>query len=113
MGSLQVRLFLSYLVIIAVTLGLTAFGLFLLLGGYRDSISYGNLEDVGVLINEQANAEIRSIREANQSGTEPLSGQDLLRNQCDESPIEAPIQTSPRRPGSHFAGGSSRRLGAG
>lgn len=78
MGSLQVRLFLSYLVIIAVTLGLTALGLFLLLGGYRDSISYGNLEDVGVLINEQANAEIRSIREANQSGAEPLSGQDLL-----------------------------------
>jgi len=78
MGSLQVRLFLSYLVIIAVTLGLTALGLFLLLGGYRDSISYGNLEDVGVLINEQANAEIRSIREANVSGSEQLSGQDLL-----------------------------------
>ena len=36
MGSLQVRLFLTYLVIIGVTLGLAAVSLFLLLGGYRD-----------------------------------------------------------------------------
>ncbi|MGE5595136.1 MAG: hypothetical protein ACM3S1_03765, partial [Hyphomicrobiales bacterium] len=60
MGSLQVRLFLTYFVIIGVTLGLTALSLFLLLGGYRDSISYGNLEDVGALINEQARLEIQN-----------------------------------------------------
>ena len=40
MGSLQVRLFLTYLVIITVTLSLTALSLFLQIGGYRDSISY-------------------------------------------------------------------------
>jgi signal transduction histidine kinase len=60
MGSLQVRLFLTYLVIIGVTLGLAALSLFLLLGGYRDNISYGNLEDLGRLIDSQANTEIRN-----------------------------------------------------
>src|SRR6185312_14153329 len=53
MGSLQVRLFLTYLVIISVTLGLTALSLFLQIGKYRDSISYGNLEDLGRLIDSQ------------------------------------------------------------
>ncbi len=43
MGSLQVRLFTTYLFIIAVTLGLAALSLLLQLGEYRDSISYGNL----------------------------------------------------------------------
>ena len=60
MGSLQVRLFLTYLVIITVTLSLTALSLFLQIGGYRDSISYGNLEDLGRLIDSQAKTEIAS-----------------------------------------------------
>jgi len=60
MGSLQVRLFLTYLVIISVTLGLTALSLFLQIGGYRDSISYGNLEDLGRLVDSQANTEIQN-----------------------------------------------------
>jgi signal transduction histidine kinase len=60
MGSLQVRLFLSFIVIIGVTLGLTALSLFLLLGGYRNSISYGNLEDVAALINQQAINEVQA-----------------------------------------------------
>lgn len=60
MGSLQVRLFLTYLAIIGVTLGLTALSLFLLLGGYREQISYGNLEDVSALINQLALYEIES-----------------------------------------------------
>jgi signal transduction histidine kinase len=59
MSSLQVRLFLTYLVIISVTLGLAALSLFLQIGGYRDSISYGNLEDLGRLIDSQASAEIQ------------------------------------------------------
>ncbi len=58
MGSLQFRLFLTYLVIISVTLGLTALSLFLQIGGYRDSISYGNLEDLGRLIDYQAQSEL-------------------------------------------------------
>jgi len=53
-GSLQVRLFTTYLFIIAVTLGLAALSLLLQLGEYRDSISYGNLEDLGRLVNSQA-----------------------------------------------------------
>jgi len=60
MASLQVRLFLSFIVVIGVTLGLTALSLFLLLGGYRNSISYGNLEDVAALINQQAIHEVDS-----------------------------------------------------
>ncbi|MCC6382457.1 MAG: HAMP domain-containing histidine kinase [Dehalococcoidia bacterium] len=75
MGNLQVRLFVTYLVIIGVTLGLAALSLFLLLGGYRDSISYGNLEDVGALIDRQANYEIQN---AVQKGDATLTGQDLL-----------------------------------
>ena len=75
MSTIQVRLFLTYLVIIGVTLGLAALSLFLLLGGYRDSISYGNLEDIGSLINEQANAE---IREASRAGEGQIEGQELL-----------------------------------
>ncbi|MEX1103979.1 MAG: hypothetical protein WED87_07000, partial [Dehalococcoidia bacterium] len=54
MGSLQFRLFLSYIVIIGVTLGLAALSLFLLLGGYRNDITYGNLEDVSLLVNALA-----------------------------------------------------------
>ena len=59
MGSLQVRLFLTYLFIILVTLALATLSLILQIGGYREDISYGNLEDLGLLINSQANAEIR------------------------------------------------------
>ncbi len=60
MGSLQVRLLFTYLFIIAVTLFLAALSLFLQIGGYRDDISYGNLEDLGRLINAQANAELQA-----------------------------------------------------
>lgn len=59
MGALQVRLFLTYLIIIGVTLGLAALSLFLLLGGYRDDISYSSLEDIGVLIDAQANTQVK------------------------------------------------------
>jgi signal transduction histidine kinase len=54
MGSLQLRLFASYIVIIGVTLGLAALSLFLLLGGYRNDITYGNLEDLSLLVNALA-----------------------------------------------------------
>ncbi|MFN0093543.1 MAG: sensor histidine kinase [Dehalococcoidia bacterium] len=60
MGTLQFRLFVTYLFIIVVTLGLAALSLFLLLGGYRNSISYTNLEDVGALLDRQAQYEIES-----------------------------------------------------
>ena len=75
MGSLQVRLLLTYLVIIGVTLGLTALGLFIVLGGYRDSISYGNLEDVGALINDQAK---NNLKAATAPGEPKLTNADLL-----------------------------------
>lgn len=78
-GSLQVRLFLTYLVIIGVTLGLAALSLFLLLGGYRNSISYGSLEDLGPLVDSQANAEIRAAVERARIPGGPTPGtQDLL-----------------------------------
>ncbi len=79
-GSLQVRLFLTYLVIIGVTLGLAALSLFLLLGGYRNSISYGSLDDLGPLVDSQANAEIRSAVESRNPVPDqtPLESQDLL-----------------------------------
>ena len=64
MGSLQVRLFTTYLFIIAVTLGLAALSLLLQLGEYRDSISYGNLEDLGRLTNSVAEARIREAADA-------------------------------------------------
>lgn len=64
MGSLQVRLFFTYLVIISVTLGLTALSLFLQIGSYRDSISYGNLEDLGRLVYYQATADIATSIDA-------------------------------------------------
>ncbi|MBI2767044.1 MAG: HAMP domain-containing histidine kinase [Chloroflexi bacterium] len=75
MGSLQVRLFVTYLIIIGVTLGFAALSLFLLLGGYRDEISYGNLEDIGGLINQQAHAELQIARA---SGESPPPGDYLL-----------------------------------
>jgi len=81
MGSLQARLFLTYFVIIGVTLGLAALSLFLLLGGYRDNISYGNLEDLGPLINSQANEKIKAAvqQSANaQPGTAIPEAQNLL-----------------------------------
>lgn len=63
MGSLQIRLFTTYLFIIAVTLGLAALSLLLQLGEYRDSISYGNLEDLGRLVNSQASIEIQQLND--------------------------------------------------
>jgi signal transduction histidine kinase len=58
-GSLQVRLLITYFFVIAVTLGLAALSLLLQLGEYRDSISYGNLEDMGRLVNSQASLQIQ------------------------------------------------------
>ncbi len=72
MGSLQVRLFLTYLIIIVVTLGLAALTLYLQVGGYRDSLSYNSLEDLGRLVDLQA--------ETAMEGSEPPTGTDLLLN---------------------------------
>jgi len=67
MGSLQLRLFVTYLFIILVTLGLAALSLLLQLGEYRDSISYGNLEDMGRLVNSQASIEVQLQAQAQDS----------------------------------------------
>lgn len=73
--SLQVRLLFTYLAIIVVTLALAALSLLLQMGEYREQISYGNLEDLGRLVNSQANAEIqRAIEE----GDPAASGEVLL-----------------------------------
>jgi signal transduction histidine kinase len=72
MGSLQFRLFLSYIVIIGVTLGLAAFSLFLLLGGYRDDITYGNLEDLSRVVNALALDQVADPS----NGTPPGVGQE-------------------------------------
>ncbi len=74
MGSLQVRLLLTYLAIIIVTLMLAALSLFLQMGEYREQISYGNLEDLGRLVNSQATTEIqRAIEEG-----DPAEGGEVL-----------------------------------
>ena len=75
MDTLQVRLFVSYLTVIVVTLGLAALSLFLLLGGYRDSISYTNLEDVAALLDRQAQFEVEAAVSAS---TAPPEGAYLL-----------------------------------
>lgn len=75
MGSLQVRLILTYLATILVTLGLAALSLFLLIGDYRDSISYSNLEDISRLIDSVAAAEIKS---ATARRDPPLNAPNLL-----------------------------------
>lgn len=66
--------------IIGVTLGLAALSLFLLLGGYRNSISYGSLDDLGPLVDSQANAEIRLAVESRGAIPDqaPPESQDLL-----------------------------------
>lgn len=70
MRSLQVRLFLTYLIIIVVTLALAALSLLLQMGEYREQISYGNLEDLGRLVNSQANIEIqRAVDEGEPTDT--------------------------------------------
>ncbi|MCL6644136.1 MAG: hypothetical protein K6U88_04000, partial [Dehalococcoidia bacterium] len=78
MGSLQVRLLFTYLFIIAVTLFLAALSLFLQIGGYRDDISYGNLEDLGRLINAQANAELQARLETAPGDPVPTTNDLLL-----------------------------------
>lgn len=78
MGSLQVRLLFTYLFIIAVTLFLAALSLFLQIGGYRDDISYGNLEDLGRLINAQANAELQAHLETAPGDPVPTTNDLLL-----------------------------------
>lgn len=97
MGSIQLRLFVTYLVIIGVTLGLTAVSLFLLLGGYRDDITYGNLEDVGRLTDSTANDAIRTA--ASQPSGQAPNAADLLftlrqfleRRDADEIPGETSV----------------------
>lgn len=66
-SSLQIRLFLTYLVIIMVTLLLAALGLYLQVGGYRDSLSYKSLEDLGRLVDLQASITV-ALRSANDPG---------------------------------------------
>jgi len=84
MGSLQVRLFTTYLFIIAVTLGLAALSLLLQLGEYRDSISYGNLEDLGRVTGAVANNVIQAEAPGEASPTDPeellVSLSQLLNN---------------------------------
>ena len=78
MSSLQIRLLTTYFFVIAVTLGLAAFSLLLQLGEYRDSISYGNLEDLGRLVNSQAGLVIdRQASDPQSPGQEP---NELLTN---------------------------------
>ena len=93
MGSLQVRLFFSYIVIIGVTLGLAALSLFLLLGGYRNDITYGNLEDLSRVINSLA---IEQIRDDLDGTSEPAVGDEeallsslrsVLSNPGDETTV--------------------------
>jgi hypothetical protein len=52
----------------------------LLLGGYRNSISYGSLDDLGSLVDSQANAEIQAaVRNAGSIPGQPApESQDLL-----------------------------------
>lgn len=88
MASLQVRLFLSFIIIIGVTLGLTALSLFLLLGGYRNSISYGNLEDVALLINQQAIHEVDSAEA-------PAPNVPTPESQTTSAPGDSPAASTP------------------
>jgi len=77
-GSLQLRLFLSYFVIIAVTLTLFAVSLFLLLGGYRDSITYESLEDLAGLVATQADSEVRGLTDGADPNGQPPTVVDLV-----------------------------------
>jgi signal transduction histidine kinase len=74
LGSLQTRLLFTYLLVIVVTLGLTVAGLFFVLSSYRDTISYGNLEDIAALVPAQVAFQIQNNSAA---GDAPLD-QDLL-----------------------------------
>ena len=69
--SLQVRLLVTYFFVIAVTLGLASLSLLLQLGEYRDSISYGNLEDMGRLVNSQASLQIQLSADSALPGDQP------------------------------------------
>jgi len=80
MGSLQVRLFLTYLFIIGVTLGLATLSLFLLLGGYRNSITYGNLETLGPFVRTQVGITARDVLEGREPGDTVPLGADVLLN---------------------------------
>ncbi|HET7737625.1 MAG TPA: HAMP domain-containing sensor histidine kinase [Tepidiformaceae bacterium] len=75
MASLQYRLLFTYLFVITVTLLLAAVSLFVLLGGYRDSITYDNLDDLALLVNAQASVELRDAADAE---TEPQDADLLL-----------------------------------
>jgi signal transduction histidine kinase len=79
LGSLQVRLFLTYLVIIGVTLGLATLSLFLLFGGYRDGITYSNLEVIAPVVRAQANSQIGPVKAAHDESS-PVSVSTQLLN---------------------------------
>lgn len=78
MGSLQVRLFLTYLVIIGVTLGLATLSLFLLFGGYRDGITYENLEVLAPVIRAQAADQVEEITDDRTPGSPVAVHTELL-----------------------------------
>ncbi|MDZ7728933.1 MAG: HAMP domain-containing sensor histidine kinase [Dehalococcoidia bacterium] len=79
MGTLQARLFLTYLFVIVVTLGLATLSLFLLLGGYRDSVTYGNLETLGPFVRTQLGITAPEVEENHDpTGTVPLEAEVLL-----------------------------------
>jgi signal transduction histidine kinase len=80
MGSLQIRLFLTYLFIIGVTLGLATLSLFLLLGGYRNSITYGNLETLGPFVRTQVGITAPDVLEGREPGDTVPLGADVLLN---------------------------------
>jgi two-component system, OmpR family, sensor kinase len=80
MGSLQVRLFLTYLFIIVVTLGLATLSLFLLLGGYRDSITYGNLETLGPFVRTQVGITAPDVLDSREPDDTVPVGADVLLN---------------------------------
>jgi two-component system, OmpR family, sensor kinase len=80
MGSLQVRLFLTYLFIIGVTLGLATLSLFLMLGGYRDSITYGNLETLGPFVRTQVGITAPDVLDSRDPDDTVPIGADVLLN---------------------------------
>jgi signal transduction histidine kinase len=73
-SSLQSRLFLTYVVIIVFTLCLVALTVYLQVGGYRDRLSYRGLEDIGRLVDLEANL---AAQQAAATG-EPEPGRALL-----------------------------------
>ncbi len=72
------RLFLTYLVIIGVTLGLATLSLFLLFGGYRDGITYENLEVLAPVVRAEANSEIDALHQGQDPNSPVAVSTELL-----------------------------------